>query len=50
MKMTVSSNRELSIMKLCKQILKKYVIGTLQKKFKYRVKAALDILSRSFEF
>ena len=47
--MTASSNRELSIMKVCKQILEKYLTGTLQKKVKHGVKAVLDALKGNFQ-
>lgn len=42
--MTASSSSELFIMEVCKQILEKYLAGTLQKEFKHRVKIVLDAL------
>lgn len=47
MKITASSSGELSIMEVCKQILEKYLAGTLHKEFKPRVKAVLDVLKET---
>lgn len=44
MKRSASSNRELSIMEVCKQILERRLTGTLQKKVKHGVKVVLDVL------
>lgn len=48
--MTACSSGELSIMEVCKQILEKYLTGTLHKEFKPEVKAVLDALKGNFQF
>lgn len=49
MTMSAPSSRELSITEVCKEILEKYLAGTLQKEFKHGVMAVLNALKANFQ-